>query len=38
MRFSLALALVSMLVSAPVFAAEDDNGGKDKKGKKEKQE
>jgi hypothetical protein len=36
MRFSLALALVSMLVSAPVFAAEDDNGGKDKKGKEKK--
>src|SRR5688572_26041612 len=36
MRFSLALALVSMLVSAPAFAAEDDNDGKDKKGKEKK--
>lgn len=32
MRFSLALALVSMLVSAPVFAAEGGGGGKKKKG------
>ncbi len=38
MRFSLALALVSMLVSAPVFAAEDDGGGKEKKAKKKGEE
>ena len=38
MRFSLALALVSMLVSAPVLAAEDDDGGKPKKGKQKKGE
>jgi hypothetical protein len=36
MRLSVALALVSMLVSAPVFGAEDDDGGKDKKGDKKK--
>ena len=36
MRLSLALALVSMFVSAPVLGAEDDEGGgKKKKGKEE---
>jgi hypothetical protein len=40
MRLSLALALVSMFVSAPVFGAEDDDGGgkKKKKGEEKKTE
>jgi hypothetical protein len=40
MRLSLALALVSMFVSAPVFGAEDDDGGgkKKKKGEVKKEE
>jgi hypothetical protein len=36
MRLSVALALISMFVSAPVFGAEDDDGGKDKKAEKKK--
>lgn len=34
MRLSVALALVSMFVSAPVFGQDDDDRGKDKKAKK----